>query len=85
MSLQILPKNLKILYMVPFHVNSSANSLQNPPKSPKIPKIPLKMCLKLCGAEKCCPSLQSKMVGEGRSYEDLDPATLVSQEVKSVP
>ena len=43
------------------------------------------MCLKLCGAEKCCPSLQSKMVGEGRSYEDLDPATLVSQEVKSVP
>ena len=35
--------------------------------------------------KKCCPSLQSKMVGEGRSYEDLDPATLVSQEVKSVP
>ena len=72
MSLQILPKNLKILYMVPFHVNSSANSLQNPPKSPKIPKIPLKMCLKLCGAEVFWPGqcatleLQSGQIKKGR-------------------
>ena len=55
--------------MVPPHVNPSANSLQNPQK---IPKIPLKMCLKLCGAEVFWPGqcatleLQSGQIKKGR-------------------
>ena len=55
--------------MVPPHVNPSANSLQNPQT---VPKIPLKMCLKLCGAGVFWPGqcatleLQSGQIKKGR-------------------